>query len=464
LVALGYVKDNVKSETFKITVLSLNEEERKALDEYQSRLELITKLREEWADANASERTDLRESVSALFPNLDLSVLESGKQTIENALSDLGISAFKTVKGQITNYSDELFNMLTEAFGEVNITPYFEEVEKYQNLLTEVQSGKIYDDAQIKAIIRDNEDLADAVKAVENGYKLEENAVISLLNTSITAYNKKVSSAKITTTDILKERQRLMESYGLEAKVLSAAENLKPAENPHTTFDELALAYNLTSEQVSMLEDYVALIEEIRQKYKELKETVDEGTDDNSNNLNKIASDYESKKLKSEAWKNLEQSILEYKELTTGVTSSDYDDLINYVESIRTGLENQLKALQEEYATVKDSLTDAEKTEWESTFLNLSAEIQGCTNEIINLENTASEADLSSFDNSTDFIDRFVTNAETKLEALKAAYEDATTFDDKNDALTNLIESPDGLKGYAFSAVLIEYLILYCNS
>lgn len=161
--------NKVKSDTFnnQPTLLSLSESEREALETYTKQLSLITKLREEWADANSSERMDLLSSISEQFSNFDLSGLKSGEQSIENTLADLGQTALKTVQSKISNFNEELLTMLAESFGEVNITPYINEVEKYRNLLSEVQSGKVYNDTQIKVMISDNEDLLDALKKVE---------------------------------------------------------------------------------------------------------------------------------------------------------------------------------------------------------------------------------------------------------------------------------------------------------
>lgn len=321
------IESEAKDNDNKTSILSLDEKELEAIDAYQEKLSLITKLRTEWADANASERMDLRESISKLFSNFDLSLLSDSKDDIEDILGDLGMSALNTIEGQIDGYTTQFIQMFTEAFGSVNITPYIEKVEELRNLLSGAKSGKVYNFDEFTAITQNNKDLLDSFKEVEGGYKLEEDAVISLLNTSITAYNEIVSSQRYTTDEILKEKQKLIEIYGIEAEILNEIAKLQSADNPHdwSSVDNLIHAYSLTPEQIAMLEQYAEFISNIKEKYDSLYETIDDengsGSSSSNNSIDWLSNSIE----------NLQENI---------------DDLQRAFENTK-GFDEQLKALNE---------------------------------------------------------------------------------------------------------------------
>lgn len=409
--------DVPSSDSDNETILSLNEEERKALDKYQSRLELITKLRDEWGDASASDKMSFMSDIAELFPEYDLSDLESGKQTIEEILSDLGISALNVVESKINNYSNKLANMFSEAFGEVDITSFVEQVEKYQNLLNEVQSGKVYSSEQVKEIIRDNADLADAIKIVEGGYQLEEDAIISLLNTSITAYNEMVSSQRYTTKEILKEKQKLIEIYGIEAEILDEIVKHQTSGNSLDLLsdDDLKFNYALTNEQIQVVNEYCDLIERIKLRYNQLFETIENGTDSVNASLKQMCSDYEAEYARIEdIIAKIEADI----DLNGGVgTAKQYEDLIALNKELAKLKAEQYKKEETELERIGNELgTNSDEYREQLTVLyDIRRDIESCEKSIKNWRLDILNTQLKVVEKTIENIKKDIENTENKL-------------------------------------------------
>lgn len=82
-------------------IFTLSESEREALKEYQTRLELLNKLKDEWFSSDAIEKSDLLQSFAEQFPKYDLMELIN----VENA---------KELEGKIGNWAISLYNNIAK--------------------------------------------------------------------------------------------------------------------------------------------------------------------------------------------------------------------------------------------------------------------------------------------------------------------------------------------------------------
>ena len=83
---------------------------------------------------------------------------------------------------------------LLDAIQKLNVATKTKDVDDLSTVLTKVQNGASFSATEIADLVSKNEDLSKAVKITADGYSLEEDAVLSLLNSNISLYNTSVAN------------------------------------------------------------------------------------------------------------------------------------------------------------------------------------------------------------------------------------------------------------------------------
>lgn len=101
-------------------IFTLSESDREALKEYQTRLELLNKLKDEWFGSDAIEKSDLLQSFAEQFPKYDLMELINVKNAkeLEGKIGNWAISLYSNIAKSMPDNMEELLGeMLFPLFG-----------------------------------------------------------------------------------------------------------------------------------------------------------------------------------------------------------------------------------------------------------------------------------------------------------------------------------------------------------
>lgn len=141
------------------TSFSLSESEREALKEYQTRLELLNKLKDEWFSSDAIEKSDLLQSFAEQFPKYNLMELINVKNAkeLEDDLSNAStlndkIEKSKSILSKIPQkYHEAIKNGIID-IKTIDNKQYFKLIEAKKVALDAVTINSFYGNLSIKHI------------------------------------------------------------------------------------------------------------------------------------------------------------------------------------------------------------------------------------------------------------------------------------------------------------------------
>lgn len=176
------------------TVEFISDTQKKAITDYKNTLEQIAKIKENGSDYSGLITT---------FPEYDWSKYLSGAESLDMALRKIASGSFTDVKNQFEGMSEveslleELRRSLLESF-ELYDFGWTENLEHYNalvELLEQVRKGKEFTRDEITDILADY-DLHGDIKALGNGFTIDENAIKTLVNRYAEAHNESLQKVR----------------------------------------------------------------------------------------------------------------------------------------------------------------------------------------------------------------------------------------------------------------------------
>lgn len=201
----NFVKDN------KVTKEELDQLAEKGLNAQSTISQLKTELNSVRTSSNSNEKivdfdkafgsldTKTQDELTSLAMSGDLTSKKFAELTKDN--EELKKS-FESTGLSVEEFSDKISSL--------NIGNLESDVSLYEKTLKKVRAGHTFSGSEISTLIAKNKELAGAVKVTKNGYKLEKDALIALLNASKKEYNVAVScEMEKTKTKISKVKSRI---------------------------------------------------------------------------------------------------------------------------------------------------------------------------------------------------------------------------------------------------------------
>ena len=262
-------------------------EDIKHLETYQKGIKSISTALSDLNNLNASDITSLMSDFSEygeVFKRFGV----DGRQGVGNlrgALEEIARQMKNTAAKevpQLTEAIEEMFGVIENPKG--SIDKISSEIEELETVLSSIRNGENV--KNIESLINKYDDLADSVVVTADGYSIEEDALISLINARITNLNTVISYESELTKRTLDSIRSRIEAYGLEEKHISAITDIwKKTGSENAILDYtnriLGSGVSIDPELLSKYADYSLELEGFLDKIRELH---DKGDSENSKN------------------------------------------------------------------------------------------------------------------------------------------------------------------------------------
>lgn len=269
------------------TSLFSDPEDIKHLETYQKGIKSISTALSDLNNLNASDITSLMSDFSEygeVFKRFDV----DGRQGVGNlrgALEEIARQMKNTATKEVSQFTEsieEMFEVIENPKG--SIDKISSEIEELETVLSNVRNGENV--KNIESLINKYDDLADSVVVTADGYSIEEDALISLINARITNLNTVISYESELTKRTLDSIRSRIEAYGLEEKHISAITDIwKKTGSENAILDYtnriLGSGVSIDPELLSQYADYSLELEGLLDKIRELH---DKGDSENSKN------------------------------------------------------------------------------------------------------------------------------------------------------------------------------------
>lgn len=106
---------------------------------------------------------------------------------------------------------------------EVNIDNLGNDIDDYENALKKIRNGESLSAEETANLISKNDSLAGSVKKTKDGYKIEESALLSVINASKEKYNVVVSNELLETEKVINSINKKIKAYKTELKSVQTA-------------------------------------------------------------------------------------------------------------------------------------------------------------------------------------------------------------------------------------------------
>lgn len=286
--AQGEVQDNP---TPDISSLFSDPEDIKHLETYQKGIKSISTALFDLNNLNASDITSLMSDFSEhgeVFKRFGVDGRE-GVGNLRGALEEIARQMKNTAAKevpQLTEAIEEMFGVIENPKG--SIDKISSEIEELETVLSNVRNGENV--KNIESLINKYGDLADSVIITADGYSIEEDAIVSLLNTRVEYYNSALAyDAEYTKECISNIEKRAEAMFKVEAGALRAIADVRRTNSEYTTRVYAKQKYgiddtrfNLALQQGIALNDWYKQYEELLASIKEPFEKDDKKDDKNS--------------------------------------------------------------------------------------------------------------------------------------------------------------------------------------
>lgn len=181
------------------TKFAISPEDAETLSEYQSKIDSISSSLADLHNLTSSDITSLmtefkdNKDAMAIFEKFGVNG-KAGVGDLKSALEEIGKLLMETAKDKVPQMSDaieDMYSVIGNPKGDIQ--KLASELEELDDVLSRVRNGEAYSDVEVTNLINKYPELADAVQILTDGYSLEEDAIISLLNARITQSNEAVS-------------------------------------------------------------------------------------------------------------------------------------------------------------------------------------------------------------------------------------------------------------------------------
>lgn len=261
-----------------------------AVEKYKSTLSSVEDAYEKLSDISyGSEKLSL-DDLMLEFQDYDWGKVLAGIETETEALENIGKKALETLLAEIDSDDPKVQQLIKDWKSTLsNIFDIDDELEAEEgtyehlkSLLEDINNKYVFNASELSKLIRLYPELASAIKLAENGYYLEEDAVISLLNTSIDASNKTIAK-KIEETEayIALHKARMMMAITMPGEKDEAIEShmasIAKAEEELLHYKERLKEINETKNKYgSGTSDSTTEIDWLTQSLSNLQEVVDD--------------------------------------------------------------------------------------------------------------------------------------------------------------------------------------------
>ena len=197
--AIKMYRTEVAAAAEETTSFAISPEEAEALSDYQSKIDSISSSLADLHNLTSSDITSLmtefkdNKDAMAIFEKFGVNG-KAGVGDLKSALEEIGKLLMETAKDKVPQMSDaieDMYSVIGNPKG--NIQKLASELEELEDVLSRVRNGEAYSDVEVTNLINKYPELSDAVQILTDGYSLEEDAIISLLNARITQSNEAVS-------------------------------------------------------------------------------------------------------------------------------------------------------------------------------------------------------------------------------------------------------------------------------
>lgn len=251
---------------------SLDENDAKALSDYQSKIDSISKSLGNLYNLEAGDITALMGDFyqySDIFEKWGVTG-EKGVGNLKAALEEIATSlkdTATTAVPQMTEAIEEMFQIIMNPKGSVD--KFSSEIEELEMVLEKVRNGENIDN--IEELINKYGDLEGSIIKTTDGYSLEEDAIVSLLNTRIESYNSALAyDAEYTKQYIENVEKRVKAMFGVEAESLRDIANYRENNSESKTKFYANREYGIDPTRFNLALQQGFLLNEWYKQYEEL--------------------------------------------------------------------------------------------------------------------------------------------------------------------------------------------------
>jgi len=456
-IALAFNKVAIESGKAAIdtSAFSISEDDAKKLSDYQSKIDSISKSLGNLYNLEAGDITKIMgdfEAYDFVFEKWGVTG-ENGVGNLKAALEEIATKlkdTATTAVPQMTNAIEEMYDIIRNPKG--SIDKFSSEIEELETVLEKARAGENIDG--IETLINKYGDLEGSVIKLNDGYSLEEDAIISLLNTRIESYNSAIAyDAEYTKQCIDNIEKRAEAMFKVEAGALRAIADVRRTNSEYTTRVYAKQKYGIDDTRFNLaLKEGIAL-NELYKEYEELLEKIKtpfEKNDDKADKNNTIdwmttslanlqeKVDDANRKLENtnglEAQKkaieelnaelgNLKKAYVfaadeyntRYKNALYGLNEHGYDPQ-DIQKKIEAGFLFDMDKFPEEVAELINDAIDAwnGKRDADNKVIELEHEIQDNIEQLPDLITSDFDRKLAEFENQANMIEAKLANAESK--------------------------------------------------
>lgn len=164
-----------------------------------------------------------------------------GKETKQKLLDAAYSSELTGQKIRDLAKDDEKLNKAFEATGmsakefaksirEISIEKANNEINEYENALQKIKKGSSLTAEETATLIAKNDSLAGSIKKTKDGYKIEKDALLSVLNASKQKYNVVVANEILETNKVIESVNKRIDAYKAELKAVQTAMEARQTE------------------------------------------------------------------------------------------------------------------------------------------------------------------------------------------------------------------------------------------
>lgn len=285
---LGYILSTpIDTENGITSAFSISEEDAKKLSEYQSKIDSISKSLGNLHNLEAGDISKIMQEFSgeefgAIFEKWGVDGT-AGTGNLKAALEEIAIKlrdTATTAVPQMTKAINEMYEIIMNPKGAFD--KFSSEIEELEAVLEKVRNGENIDN--VDNLINKYGDLADSVVITADGYSIEEDALIDLINARITNLNSIISYESEATKKTLASIRSRIEAYGLEAEHIAAITEIwkqTGSENAILDYTNRVLGSSVSIDP-ELLSTYVAYSLELEDLLNKIRDLHDKGDSEDS--------------------------------------------------------------------------------------------------------------------------------------------------------------------------------------
>lgn len=322
--------ENGITSSFEIT-----EKQAEYLSDYQSKIDSISSSLGDLYNLSASDITSLMTDFSE-YANIweQFGVNEYGEGDVESALEAIAQKLKEETTNKIPQMRSYIEGMYEAVLNPKGNTDKLQlEVDSLELVLKDVRDGKVYDASATAKLINQYPELADAVKVLSEGYSFEEDALIDLTNTKMTAANEAIAYEIEQTEQAIKKTKERIEARSLELEALKRQEIQRRALQGRSALLDQREEQAVIFDEDGLMQSTDLKLVKYENELKELYEQLDELIKDYEGNLDGLS-------------KNIDPEIFDWYETRIARIEDKITDFGNTVSDVYSVWSVREEALQ----------------------------------------------------------------------------------------------------------------------